>query len=106
MGISGTGYVREFLYRPDGRPNGPVVDCAAWDTADTTPQLKVLEESLAKLRESGYVVLEHLLSKEKVQMADDEFRKSKGSLPNGTTCGGMRAGRDMTVPPFAGIWKE
>eukprot|EP00747_Dinoflagellata_sp_TGD_P167910 gnl/TRDRNA2_/TRDRNA2_193217_c0_seq1.p1 gnl/TRDRNA2_/TRDRNA2_193217_c0~~gnl/TRDRNA2_/TRDRNA2_193217_c0_seq1.p1 ORF type:complete len:604 (+),score=81.00 gnl/TRDRNA2_/TRDRNA2_193217_c0_seq1:145-1956(+) len=102
------GYTRDFIYSPDGRtkPFGPVVDCSDWDLADEKRRSELLDESLATLRRSGYVVLERLLPKERVQVANDEFRRFKDSHPNGMTFSRMRARRDMTVPPFSGIWKE
>lgn len=102
------GFRREALYRSDGRPapDAPVVSCAGWDAAGKPGRRSLIEDSLAQLRRSGYVVLERLLPEDRIRAAGQEFRQYRESGPDGVTFSRMRAQRDMTVPPFAGIWTE
>lgn len=102
------GFTRDFLYGADGRPapGTPVVPCHGWDAADETTKRDLIEKSLAELRRAGYVVLERLLQADKIRAAGDEFAEYRTSRPKGVTFSRMRAQRDMTIPPFSGIWTE
>eukprot|EP00746_Dinoflagellata_sp_MGD_P143140 gnl/MRDRNA2_/MRDRNA2_76012_c0_seq1.p1 gnl/MRDRNA2_/MRDRNA2_76012_c0~~gnl/MRDRNA2_/MRDRNA2_76012_c0_seq1.p1 ORF type:complete len:612 (+),score=99.61 gnl/MRDRNA2_/MRDRNA2_76012_c0_seq1:2-1837(+) len=103
------GYKREFLYSTDGKPKAtaPVVDCANWDNANETQQLNLLEEVLAKLTESGYVILDSLLPKEGIKRAFDEWRRIRDRcIKNGMSFDRIRGGREFTVPPCSGVFAE
>ena len=103
-----TGFCREYLYRSDGqRVSGhPLVDCLGWDSANMLGRRRLVEDALRQLRASGYVVLEGLLPQDRLLAAGEAFRRYKESRPQGVTFGRMRARRDMTVPPFEGVWTE
>jgi len=99
---------RSFAYTPSGQaaPDAPIVPCAGWASAGAGERGALLEAAFGRLRASGYVVLEELLPAEQVLAAGEEFRRYKSSHPEGVTFSRMRASRDMTVPPFEGIWTE
>eukprot|EP00930_Biecheleria_cincta_P095297 TRINITY_DN87278_c0_g1_i1.p1 TRINITY_DN87278_c0_g1~~TRINITY_DN87278_c0_g1_i1.p1 ORF type:complete len:677 (+),score=74.75 TRINITY_DN87278_c0_g1_i1:98-2128(+) len=106
--VSTDDYQRTSVYGPDGRPyaESPVVDCRGWDTANESEQRQLLESALARLKESGYVVLENLLPEDRLREACDEYRRYRARLPYGVQFARMRAKRDMTIPPCEGIFKE
>lgn len=102
------GWQRTFAYLSNGQAvaGAPIVECADWNVAEDSEREALLEFAFLQLCRSGYVVLEQLLPAEKVVQAGEEFRRYKSALPDGVTFRRMRASRDMTIPPFTGMWTE
>lgn len=103
-----TGTVRTFTYMSNGQAakSSPVVACAAYNSAADGERLRIFENAFETLKTSGYVVLERLLPAELLLEAGEEFRCYKDDLPDGVSFKRMRAQRDMTIPPFQGMWTE
>lgn len=104
--IPPAGSERLFLYDSNGVPNpgAPVVPCVNWHTANLKQKQDILEEALSQLKKNGFVVLESLLSPERLQALLEDFRRQRQNLPVGVTFSRMRAQRDMTIPPFNKMW--
>lgn len=102
------GVRRSYTYAASGAPadGSPVVQCAHWETTNEGERTAVLEAAMACMRKSGYVVLERLVPEELVLEAGEEFRRYKSKMPHGVTFNRMRASRDMTIPPFEGLWTD
>lgn len=102
------GRTRKFLYDPSGKPmeGAPIVHCHNWDNMDLGSQRSLADMAMSQLVDKGYVVLECLLPADRLQALDDEFREYKQNSPSGVTFSRMRASRNMTIPPFAGVWTE
>mmetsp|Transcript_150024 Transcript_150024/g.273084 ORF Transcript_150024/g.273084 Transcript_150024/m.273084 type:complete len:865 (+) Transcript_150024:69-2663(+) len=101
------GYHRFYMYKANGQVNPEsVVACSHWDSADQSARDRITDEAMTKLKSNGFVVLEKLLPPEWLLGLGKEYKHYKSVKPDGMTFGRMRAGRDMTIIPCEGHWKD
>eukprot|EP00929_Paragymnodinium_shiwhaense_P037292 TRINITY_DN19894_c0_g1_i1.p1 TRINITY_DN19894_c0_g1~~TRINITY_DN19894_c0_g1_i1.p1 ORF type:complete len:453 (+),score=31.78 TRINITY_DN19894_c0_g1_i1:245-1603(+) len=101
------GYTRLLVGEPIALSQwSAVAKCSAWQGLCREDQNELIADALNKLNRNGFVVLESLLPHCLVEEAHQQFRRYKPGAAGELTFTRMRAGRQMTIPPLAGVWCE